>query len=114
MGNKVSVHVSYMYALHPPGVGHKSTNGRWNKSTTSLCMQCSMSALPLFFLLSCCRHKKVSIRRLIIIRTARIPIIKVETNSNVVADISLGDSGGPKAANYVAQQVCDVLLLSTC
>eukprot|EP00878_Enallax_costatus_P008207 GHUV01008580.1.p1 GENE.GHUV01008580.1~~GHUV01008580.1.p1 ORF type:complete len:544 (+),score=136.06 GHUV01008580.1:826-2457(+) len=51
------------------------------------------------------RHKKVSIRRMIIIRTARIPIIKLETNSNVVADISLGDSSGPKAANYVAQQV---------
>lgn len=42
---------------------------------------------------------------MIIIRTARIPIIKLETNSNVVADISLGDSSGPKAANYVAQQV---------
>jgi non-canonical poly(A) RNA polymerase PAPD5/7 len=39
------------------------------------------------------------------IRTARIPLIKMETNSRVVADISLGDGSGPRAANYVAQQV---------
>lgn len=51
---------------------------------------------------------------MIIIRTARIPIIKLETTTNVVADISLGDSSGPKAANYVAQQVsCTSHLSST-
>lgn len=42
---------------------------------------------------------------MIIIRTARIPIIKMETSTRVVADISLGDVSGPKAANYIAQQV---------
>eukprot|EP00879_Flechtneria_rotunda_P006431 GHRR01006759.1.p1 GENE.GHRR01006759.1~~GHRR01006759.1.p1 ORF type:complete len:331 (+),score=91.01 GHRR01006759.1:418-1410(+) len=52
-----------------------------------------------------CRHKKISIRRMTTIRTARIPIIKLETSSRVIADISLGDTSGPKAANYVAQQV---------
>jgi hypothetical protein len=42
---------------------------------------------------------------MIIIRTARIPIIKLETTTRVTADISLGDGSGPKAARYVAQQV---------
>jgi DNA polymerase sigma len=44
------------------------------------------------------------------IRTARIPLIKLETNSKVVADISLGDASGPRAANYIAQQVGGVWL----
>jgi DNA polymerase sigma len=52
-----------------------------------------------------CRQKKLSIRKMTIIRTARIPLIKLETNSRVVADISLGDTSGPRAANYIAQQV---------
>jgi DNA polymerase sigma len=56
-------------------------------------------------LCQCCRQKKLSIRKMTMIRTARIPLIKLETNSRVVADISLGDASGPRAANYVAQQV---------
>jgi non-canonical poly(A) RNA polymerase PAPD5/7 len=51
------------------------------------------------------RYKKLPIKKLIIIRTARIPIIKLETTTRVTADISLGDLSGPRAANYVAQQV---------
>lgn len=52
------------------------------------------------------RYRKLPIRKMIIIRTARIPIIKLETTTRVTADISLGDSSGPRAANYIAQQVC--------
>jgi hypothetical protein len=58
------------------------------------------------------RYRKLPIKKLIIIRTARIPIIKLETSSRVVADISLGDGSGPRAANYISQQVRCVLLLS--
>jgi non-canonical poly(A) RNA polymerase PAPD5/7 len=66
-----------------------------------------------FFLLPhllICRQKKLSIRKMTMIRTARIPLIKLETNSKVVADISLGDASGPRAANYIAQQVGGVWL----
>lgn len=51
------------------------------------------------------RYRKLPIKKMIIIRTARIPIIKLETSTRVVADISLGDGSGPKAAKYIAQQV---------
>lgn len=51
------------------------------------------------------RYRKIPIKKMIIIRTARIPIIKLETTTRVTADISLGDGSGPKAARYVAQQV---------
>jgi hypothetical protein len=43
-----------------------------------------------------------------IIRTARIPIIKLVTgpaSGDVVADVSLGDDSGPAAARYVTQQI---------
>ncbi|WIA23026.1 hypothetical protein OEZ86_009941 [Tetradesmus obliquus] len=51
------------------------------------------------------KQRKLSISKMTIIRTARIPLIKLETNSRVVADISLGDTSGPRAANYIAQQI---------
>jgi hypothetical protein len=60
------------------------------------------------------RYRKLPIKKLIIIRTARIPIIKLETSTRVVADISLGDGSGPKAARYIAQQVRRHNLLPHC
>ena len=52
----------------------------------------------------------MEVRSLIIIRTARIPIIKLQTGpvgpcEGIVADISLGDESGPAAAHYVTQQI---------
>lgn len=87
------------------------------------CLTCFEPVLSLRFacfqrvlLHACCflcnRQKKVSIRKMIIIRTARIPIIKLETTSRVVADISLGDNSGPQAANYIAQRVWFALWFS--
>lgn len=51
------------------------------------------------------RTKRLEIRKLMVIRTARIPIIKLQTASAVTADVSLGDESGPRAARYVAQQI---------
>jgi DNA polymerase sigma len=50
----------------------------------------------------------MDLRSLVIIRTARIPIIKLQTgpaSGSVVADVSLGDESGPAAARYVTQQI---------
>jgi DNA polymerase sigma len=69
---------------------------------------------PKSFLFCVCRQKKLAIRKLTIIRTARIPLIKLETNSRVVADISLGDTSGPRAANYIAQQVRSLVIVLSC
>ncbi|KIY94997.1 poly(a) polymerase [Monoraphidium neglectum] len=54
------------------------------------------------------RSRRVDVRSLVIIRTARIPIIKLQTgyqSGSVVADVSLGDESGPAAARYVTQQI---------
>ncbi|KAI8469643.1 MAG: hypothetical protein J3K34DRAFT_522009 [Monoraphidium minutum] len=54
------------------------------------------------------RGHRIDLRSLVIIRTARIPIIKLQTgpqHGSVVADISLGDESGPAAARYVTQQI---------
>ena len=54
------------------------------------------------------RAKRLDLRSLVIIRTARIPIIKLSTgpaSGSVVADVSLGDESGPAAARYVTQQI---------
>jgi hypothetical protein len=54
------------------------------------------------------RARRLDLRSLVIIRTARIPIIKLQTGpaaGGVVADVSVGDGSGPAAARYVAQQI---------
>ena len=54
------------------------------------------------------RSRRIDLRSLIIIRTARIPIIKLQTGpayGSIVADVSLGDNSGPAAARYVTQQI---------
>ncbi|GBF99928.1 poly(a) polymerase [Raphidocelis subcapitata] len=54
------------------------------------------------------RARRLDLRSLVIIRTARIPIIKLQTGpaaGSVVADVSVGDGSGPAAARYVAQQI---------
>jgi DNA polymerase sigma len=56
-------------------------------------------------LVGACRYRKLSIEKLIIIRTARMPIIKLTTSDNVTVDISIGDDSGPRAARYCAQQL---------
>ncbi len=70
------------------------------------------------------RARRLDLRSLVIIRTARIPIIKLETGpaaGGVVADVSLGDDSGPAAAKYVTQQIAAypplgplVLVLKVC
>jgi hypothetical protein len=72
-----------------------------------------LSVLPHTVVTYSRRYRKLPIKKMIIIRTARIPIIKLETSTRVVADISLGDGSGPKAARYIAQQVRLSLLLTT-
>lgn len=51
------------------------------------------------------KNKKIGISKIQVIRSARIPIIKLTTKSKVVVDISLGDKSGPRAANYVIEQI---------
>jgi non-canonical poly(A) RNA polymerase PAPD5/7 len=50
------------------------------------------------------RHKKLDLAKLHIIKSAKIPIIKLRTKQHVTVDISLGDDSGPRAANYIVQQ----------
>jgi non-canonical poly(A) RNA polymerase PAPD5/7 len=51
------------------------------------------------------RYKKLGVRKLAMIKSARIPIIKLTTGNSVTVDISLGDGSGPRAASYISQQV---------
>lgn len=50
------------------------------------------------------RHKKLEVRKMQLVRHARIPIIKFLTKTNVTVDISISDESGPRAARYMLQQ----------
>ena len=54
------------------------------------------------------KARRLDLRSLVVIRTARIPIVKLQAGpaaGSVVADVSLGDDSGPAAARYVSRQI---------
>lgn len=48
---------------------------------------------------------QLNIKKELVIRRARIPIVKLTTSDDIDLDISIGNSSGPRAANFVKEKV---------
>lgn len=109
----VSVHSRCSRCAQALGAAASSQQRRWRLAGAEgafkqLATLTARPPAPLFTTLQLRKARRLDLRSLVIIRTARIPIIKLQTgpaSGSVVADVSLGDEGGPAAARYVTQQI---------